>query len=195
MNCEKCGKPATVHLTNVVSGRPTDVHLCQACSEGEVKVPHEVTQFRRKSAETREAGHTLKDSVGALKNAIDRNRFRITSTAHFIASHQLRLYDGSLEELHEHDWQVRFTVSGPLDSIGVVMDFHDLEKRIEAVLNPMRGRSLNDLAAFAADNPSAENVAMHIGSTVALPETVKLVQVEVWETPENSAIYMPPFRR
>jgi 6-pyruvoyltetrahydropterin/6-carboxytetrahydropterin synthase len=114
----------------------------------------------------------------------------ITSTLAFTASHQLRLYDGSLEELHEHRWSVKVTVSAAeLDSIGVVMDFHDLERRIHSVIAPFEGRRLNDLPAFAAINPSAENVAVHIARNLTLPETVRLESVEVWETPENSAVF------
>ena len=35
--------------------------------------------------------------------------FEITTTRHFSASHQLVLYDGTLEPLHGHNWQVRVT--------------------------------------------------------------------------------------
>ena len=51
------------------------------------------------------------------------------TTRSFSAAHQLRLYDGSLEPLHGHNWQVKVTVvAAKLDSIGVVMDFHELER-------------------------------------------------------------------
>jgi 6-pyruvoyltetrahydropterin/6-carboxytetrahydropterin synthase len=118
--------------------------------------------------------------------------FLISTRMTFHAGHQLRLYDGSWEELHEHDWRVKVTVAADaLDSIGVVMDFHELERLIEAIVAPWRGRRLNDLPEFAERNPSAEYVALHIGRRLELPVTVKLFSVEVWETPENSAIYRP----
>jgi 6-pyruvoyltetrahydropterin/6-carboxytetrahydropterin synthase len=117
--------------------------------------------------------------------------YAITTTMAFTASHQLRLYDGSLEPLHEHVWRVKVTVAAAqLDSIGVVMDFHDLERRLQSVLDPLRG-SLNELPAFSALNPSAENVALHIARRLAVPDDVNLASVEVWETEENSAIYSP----
>jgi 6-pyruvoyltetrahydropterin/6-carboxytetrahydropterin synthase len=116
--------------------------------------------------------------------------FEITTTRTFSASHQLRLYDGSLEPLHGHNWQVRVTVAaGKLDSIGVVMDFHDLERRLNAVVDPFHNRHLNDIPAFEHLNPSAEQVAWQIGVSLSLPEAVRLVSVEVWETAENSAVY------
>jgi 6-pyruvoyltetrahydropterin/6-carboxytetrahydropterin synthase len=119
--------------------------------------------------------------------------FSIRSVGTFSAAHQLRLYDGSLEPLHGHNWRVEVTVSCKnLDAIGVVMDFHELERLVDEIVRPMHNRHLNELAAFAQLNPSTENVAFLIGTSLPLPAGVSLDRVEVWETPENSAIYSPP---
>lgn len=120
-------------------------------------------------------------------------KFAITTTRHFAAAHQLRLYDGSLEPLHGHNWRVRVTVAAEqLDAIGVVMDFHELERLVDAIITPWHNRHLNEVSAFAVDagrlNPSAENVALHIARSLALPNGVSLTEVEVWETAENSAV-------
>lgn len=118
--------------------------------------------------------------------------FEITAIRRFSAAHQLRLYDGSLEPLHGHNWQVKVTVAADaVDPIGVVMDFHELERRLDDITGPMHNSHLNDLPAFASLNPSAENVALHVGQSLPLPKGVTLVSVEVWETSENSAIYWP----
>jgi 6-pyruvoyltetrahydropterin/6-carboxytetrahydropterin synthase len=118
--------------------------------------------------------------------------YELTTTRHFAAAHQLRLYDGSLEPLHGHNWRVEVCVeAGQLDAIGVVMDFHDLERRVDEVVQPMHNRHLNDLEAFAQLNPSTEHVALHIARALALPPAVRLLWVQVWETPENSARYRP----
>ena len=69
------------------------------------------------------------------------------------------------------------------------MDFHLLEKLVDAVVGPMHNRHLNDLAGFAEVNPSAEGVAMKIAMGVKLPGAVRLVAVEAWETEGNSAVY------
>ena len=115
--------------------------------------------------------------------------FDITTTREFSAAHQLKLYDGSLEPLHGHNWRVKVTVSAEkLDAIGVVMDFHELERLVDAIIMPMHNGHLNNLAAFAEMNPSAENVALHIARSLKLP-TARLVSVEVWETTNNSAVY------
>src|SRR3954462_1172619 len=100
--------------------------------------------------------------------------FEITTTRIFSAAHQLRLYDGTLEPLHGHNWRVKVTVAAEaLDAIGVVMDFHELERLVDEIIGPMHNRHLNDLAAFASLNPSAENVALHLGRALQLPPAVR----------------------
>jgi 6-pyruvoyltetrahydropterin/6-carboxytetrahydropterin synthase len=118
--------------------------------------------------------------------------FAISILRRFRAGHQLRMYDGSLEAPHEHEWVVKVTVAAAeLDHIAVVMDFHELERRLDNLLAPLRDRSLNDVPAFARINPSAEALARHVAQGLRLDEGVRLEQVEVWETPENSASYRP----
>jgi 6-pyruvoyltetrahydropterin/6-carboxytetrahydropterin synthase len=119
--------------------------------------------------------------------------FQISTTRTFSAAHALRLYDNSLEPLHGHNWRVRVTVASPkLDPIGVVMDFHDLERLVDAIIAPWHNHNLNDCAPFAQGiNPSAENVALHLGKTITLPKGVRLTRVEVWETDTNRATYLP----
>ena len=120
-----------------------------------------------------------------------RMPFQLTTTREFAAAHQLRLYDGSLEPLHGHNWRVKATVAAErLDPIGVVMDFHELERLVDAIIAPWHNHHLNEAGAFAELNPSTENVALVIGRTLKLPEGVWLLSVEVWETPANSAIYL-----
>jgi len=116
--------------------------------------------------------------------------FEITVLRDFSASHQLRLYDGSLEPLHGHNWRVLVTVSAQtLDSIGVVMDFHELQRRLDQVLSPMQNRHLNDLPEFSSCNPSAEQLAWHVARSLQLPNHVALRAVEVRETPDCRAIW------
>jgi 6-pyruvoyltetrahydropterin/6-carboxytetrahydropterin synthase len=116
--------------------------------------------------------------------------FEITATRHFSAAHRLRLNDGSLEPLHGHNWTLTVTVGAEkLDPIGVVMDFHDLERRVDQILVPLHNRHLNETAAFADLNPSAENVALHVARALALPPGIRLISVQVWETDGNSAVY------
>lgn len=118
--------------------------------------------------------------------------YHITLRRGFSAAHQLRLEDGSLEPLHGHNWQVRFVAArrdGGLDSIGTVHDFHDIDARLGAVLAGLHNTHLNDTPAFAEINPTTEHVARYLVEAVALPEGVRVMEVEVWETPECSATW------
>src|SRR5438552_12731189 len=96
--------------------------------------------------------------------------FEITIVREFSATHQLRLLDGTLEPLHGHNWRVRVTVAADnLDAICTVMDFHELQRLVDVVLEPMRERNVNDMPPFSTRNPSAENVALHIAANLNLP--------------------------
>jgi 6-pyruvoyltetrahydropterin/6-carboxytetrahydropterin synthase len=121
--------------------------------------------------------------------------FEISTTREFSAAHALRLYDGALEPLHGHNWRLCVTVAAPaLDAIGVVMDFHELERLVDAIIGPLHNSNLNDVRPFGvADgqlNPTAENVALHVGRSLGLPAGVRLTRVEVWETSTNLATYV-----
>lgn len=118
--------------------------------------------------------------------------FEISTLTSFSASHQLKLYDGSLEPLHGHNWKVKVTVgAAKLDGIGVVMDFHELERLVDRIVGPMHNQHLNEVEAFRSVNPSAENVALHMAKALQLPGDVRLISVEVWETDGCSAVYRP----
>ncbi|HEV7302175.1 MAG TPA: 6-carboxytetrahydropterin synthase [Tepidisphaeraceae bacterium] len=119
--------------------------------------------------------------------------FEITTTRFFAAAHALRFPDKSVEPIHGHNWRVKVTVSAPrLDALGCVMDFHELERQVDAIIAPLHNRHLNELPPFDGElNPSTENVAYHVAVKLALAEPVMLVSVEVWETDTNSAVYRP----
>ena len=119
----------------------------------------------------------------------------ITETA-FTASHALRLPDGSDEPVHSHDWPVAVTVeSDQLDGMSCVMDFHELEKIVDAILDPWHEQHLNGIAPFAnqAINPSAERVAEQIALAVMnkLPQGVTLHEVCIGEAEGCTAVYRP----
>jgi len=110
----------------------------------------------------------------------------------FCASHQVTLYDGQLEPLHGHNWDVTVTVSRPeLDDAGFVVDFHQLQRQLDTIIASLNNRHLNDTDLLSRLNPSAENVAYAIGQALNLPDPVRLVSVSVTEAPRCEAIYRP----
>src|SRR5690606_16212141 len=110
--------------------------------------------------------------------------YEITITRVFSAAHAIRLYDGSLEPVHGHNWNVTITVaSAQLDSIEVVMDFHALERTVDGLIATVNNRHLNEVAPFSNGkgglkvNTTAERVAWWLGTEVekTLPKGVRLV--------------------
>jgi len=126
--------------------------------------------------------------------------YEITVTHEFAAGHAIRLPDGSVEPMHDHDWSVDVTVGvNELDGTDMVMDFHALVKCIGDLLAKVSGRCVNDVPPFAdasgkaAINPTAERVAWWLGTEVAgcLGQGVRLVSVTVGEAPNCRATYRP----
>jgi 6-pyruvoyl-tetrahydropterin synthase len=79
-----------------------------------------------------------------------------------------------------------------LDAIGVVMDFHELERLLDRIILPLHNTHLNEVEPFKSElNPTTEHVAFHIARNLQLPPAVRVKSVEVWETAANSAIYRP----
>lgn len=120
--------------------------------------------------------------------------FEISVSGHFRAQHQVCLPHGALEPLHQHDWRVVVTLAGPkLDQTGVLLDFTHIKPRLDELLATLNDRNLSELAPFAGQNPSAENLATHIAARlgVDLPAGVRLRCVEVEEEPGCLARYLP----
>ena len=123
--------------------------------------------------------------------------FLIEVSAGFRAGHQLRLSErlgGGVEPLHEHDWKVTVRVadiSGTLDDMQTVTDFHLVEKILHEVVGPWEGKNLNDIPPFDVEvNPTAERVAERIGEQVnKWLKGVKAVEVRVTEAPGCVAVW------
>ncbi len=96
----------------------------------------------------------------------------IEVTTGFSASHQLRLADGSLEPRHRHAWRIHVQIAAErLDALDTVLDFHAVQRALEAIVTPWRGQHLNEVAPFATAwarqiNPSAERVAEQIAGAL-----------------------------
>lgn len=120
--------------------------------------------------------------------------FEVSVSGWFAASHQLDLPEIGQEPLHGHNWQVRATLRGPrLDAHGLLADFVQLRRQLDAILAELHDRHLNDSPAFAERNPSAENVAVHVAEQLArdMPDGVVVARVEVEEAPGCVACYCP----
>ena len=119
--------------------------------------------------------------------------YRLAVTLDFAAAHQLRCYQGKCERLHGHNFGVEVVVQGSelLPGVEFLMDFGELKKLTQAVLDDLDHRVLGELPAFTERNPSSENIARHIYAELKprLPGHVRLAEVTVSEKPSSRATY------
>jgi 6-pyruvoyltetrahydropterin/6-carboxytetrahydropterin synthase len=94
--------------------------------------------------------------------------------------------------MHGHTYKVQLCVAGPnLDEkFGILMDFKDMKKALNAVIEQLDHRILNDVVTF---QPSTEQMAKFFYDELlpSIPINVTLKKVVLWETPTNCAIYTP----
>ena len=121
--------------------------------------------------------------------------YRVSVTRHFDSAHFLRGYLGKCESLHGHRYQVKVTIeAAALNDIGLAFDFTTLKKELGDIILRYDHHCLNDVPPFDNVNPSAENIAETIYRELRLKlekERLDISQVEVWESPDSSATYIP----
>ncbi len=118
--------------------------------------------------------------------------FELTVEREFLATHAITIA-GAPETPHEHRWRVAVVVGGDgLDADGLLCDFHEIERAIDAVIDPFRDGDLNKIQPFNRLNPTAENVAKHISELLEIPAGVQLRSVSVTEAPGCTARVICP---
>lgn len=78
---------------------------------------------------------------------------------HFEAAHYLpRVPEGhKCKRMHGHNYELEITVSGEVESDGFIIDFWDLDKVVQPLIDMVDHRTLNDIGGL--ENPTAENIA------------------------------------
>jgi len=119
--------------------------------------------------------------------------YEVSVRQHFDAAHYLRGYGGRCENLHGHRFEVAVTVQAEkLNNMGIALDFAELKKHLGEVLKRFDHVCLNDIAPFDSVNPSSENIATTVyGELVRRLGGMVISRVEVWESPESRATYIP----
>lgn len=111
----------------------------------------------------------------------------------FTATHAVTV-NGVPETPHAHDWKVTVVVRGAsLDADGLLVDFLDLERRVDAAILPLRNTDLNTSEVLLGSNPTAERVAAYIASCMHddFPNAAALAAVRVTEAPGCTATCIP----
>jgi 6-pyruvoyltetrahydropterin/6-carboxytetrahydropterin synthase len=120
--------------------------------------------------------------------------FEVTVEEKFAAGHALRNYHGKCENVHGHNYRVQVTLEGEaLDETGLLVDFVELKKVLNRIIERMDHQFLNEIAPFDALNPSAENMARYIFDELAAgldgKAPARVATVRLWETDTCSATY------
>ncbi len=122
--------------------------------------------------------------------------FELKVISHFSAAHQLTELGGLCERLHGHKWKMEVFVRGEkLGKDGLLVDFKQIKKALEEVLDGLDHRFLNELSPFGKESPSSENIAKHIYDALSKlldSEIVKVAGVTAWESDTACATYTVP---
>lgn len=83
----------------------------------------------------------------------------ITRRYHFESAHYLpKVHEGhKCRRMHGHNYEMEVTVAGPIKDDGFIIDFWDLDKLVQPIVNELDHRTLNDIPGLS--NPTAENIA------------------------------------
>ncbi len=115
--------------------------------------------------------------------------YEVKTEAYFSAAHHLLNYDGECEHQHGHNWKVEVYVRGEsLDKSNILIDFKVLKKELNAVLDTLDHKDINELPEFKGESPSSEMIAGYI-YRVMKEKIVQVSKVSVWETQTSCASY------
>jgi 6-pyruvoyltetrahydropterin/6-carboxytetrahydropterin synthase len=122
--------------------------------------------------------------------------FEVSVEETFAAGHALREYRGKCENPHGHNYRIQVILRGAeLNSMGLLVDFVEVKRLMQTVIDRLDHQYLNDVAPFDKLNPSAENMAKYfyeeMSSGLSHAPGVTVGQVQVWETDTTSATYRP----
>jgi 6-pyruvoyltetrahydropterin/6-carboxytetrahydropterin synthase len=119
--------------------------------------------------------------------------YKLKIISNFSAAHSLREYKGKCEALHGHNWKVEVVVSAAnVDATGMVLDFSELKKLTATVLEELDHKHLNEIEYFTTHNPSSEEIARYIFTTLKkaiLDKKCTLEEISIWETDTSCASY------
>ncbi len=119
--------------------------------------------------------------------------FELDITREFSGAHALRGYNGTCQDLHGHNWTIQvFVQSAELDEIGIAVDFRVLKRELDAILEELDHKYLNELPEFREKNPTSENLAQYIYRRLANTVNdgkVKVSRVRVCESRTSGASY------
>ncbi len=119
--------------------------------------------------------------------------YTLTTMVEFSSAHTLVGHSGPCKKMHGHNWKVEVEITGEkLDKIGMVVDFKEIRKATNLVVDELDHEFLNNLEPFSEDNPTAENIARYIFTKLSeefSDKNVKVNSIKLWETDKSAVSY------
>ncbi|MHA2365384.1 MAG: 6-pyruvoyl trahydropterin synthase family protein [Candidatus Hodarchaeales archaeon] len=130
--------------------------------------------------------------------------FNLTKTFNISASHSLPGHV-KCSSMHGHNYQIAITVGADrLNSSGMLIDFSEITSKVNKMFERYDHRHLGRIpdgwspnsahvVTLPFEHTTAENLAQHWGKEVIeVIKPLKLVKIDVYETPKNLATWIPP---
>jgi 6-pyruvoyltetrahydropterin/6-carboxytetrahydropterin synthase len=102
----------------------------------------------------------------------------------FSAAHNLLIDGHPCSRLHGHNYRVRIELFGRMDANGMILDFCEIKKRIQPIIDKLDHSHLNEIIIHPT---TSENIAAWI-FTQANNQLGCVVKVSLWETDSCGAI-------
>ena len=119
--------------------------------------------------------------------------YTLTTMVEFSSAHTLVGHSGPCKKMHGHNWKVEVEITGDkLDKIGMVVDFKEIRKATNLIVDELDHEFLNNLEPFSEDNPTAENIARYIFTKLSEEfsnKNVKVNSIKLWETDKSAVSY------
>ena len=119
--------------------------------------------------------------------------YTLTTMVEFSSAHTLVGHSGPCKKMHGHNWKVEVEITGEkLDKIGMVVDFKEIRKATNLIVDELDHEFLNNLEPFSEDNPTAENIARYIFTKLSEEfsnKNVKVNSIKLWETDKSAVSY------
>ena len=123
-------------------------------------------------------------------------RISISRKFQFAAAHSLPTHKGKCKGLHGHSYVTEVEIMGPVcdnpvaSHYGMIMDFGDLKKEVEAVIDLVDHKHLNNLDIVCV--PTAEKLAwwlaVEIGKRLGPYPDIELVELRLWEEADKTFV-------
>lgn len=119
--------------------------------------------------------------------------YEVTIKKMFSAAHRLREVGGGCEKLHGHNFAVEVSVKAPdLNKEGLLIDFRDLKRWTNEILDLLDHKCLNELPEFKNLNPSSEHISRFIHDRLKEKMgdgPISISAITVWESQDAKVTY------